>query len=54
MDCCAKNQIKTTSRHSNQGMNNIEILKNIKNGIIKIVTQSTNEYILVLGELEKV
>ncbi len=35
------------------GMNKIDILMNIKNDIIEIVTQSTNEYILVLGELEK-
>ena len=27
---------------------------NMKNEVIEIVTQSTNEYILVLGELEKI
>jgi hypothetical protein len=35
-------------------VNKIEILKNIKSGAIEIVTQSTNEYMLVLGELEKI
>lgn len=35
------------------GMNKIDILMNIKNDIIEIVTQSTNEYVLVLGELKK-
>jgi hypothetical protein len=35
-------------------VNKIEILMNIKSGVIEIVTQSTNEYMLVLGELEKI
>jgi hypothetical protein len=35
-------------------MNKIDILMNIKNDLIEIVTQSTNEYILALGELEKI
>lgn len=36
------------------GMNKIDILMNIKNDIIEIVTQSTNEYVIVLGELKKI
>jgi hypothetical protein len=36
------------------GVNKIEILNNIKSGIIELVTQSTNEYMLILGELEKI